>query len=214
MKTREDLHCPVGGLSLKRVNLRGTTVNVCRKCAGTFLDYSALDDVIRESTHSQDIISELDSRQDREQEDGGQKHRACPRCRKEMTISQYLTGSRIYLDRCHHCHGVWADHGEVKAVVGFVADRHKTANENRIKQEAAMRAMGVEIAKAVSNRHKLQELAELSRHMSGPVTTVDANISQDHPSAQERCKGRRNPACDDRPYQRKHNDICTAVAAC
>jgi len=166
----ETLRCPDDGASLAKVDLRGTPVNVCRTCGGTFLDASALDDIIRDSAIAGDIPPDMEEAEDRKPEDGSQKHRKCPRCGAGMATTQFLSFSKIYLDRCIHCNGVWTDRGEVRAVVDHVAEKHKAVYEATRAHDASMNTIGVEIARAVHHRHKMQELANLGTHMSSRAT--------------------------------------------
>jgi len=164
------MKCPVDGTDLGKAWLGGVAVAVCRKCGGAFLKYSSLDDIIRDSVSSVDMAEDGDMVHSRE--NGRQLHRRCPGCGREMTTTRFLEGSDIYIDRCQWCNGVWADHGELQAAALFARERQRSAVDAQATLEENMRAMGVEIARAVRERQRLQDLADLALHLKGRVSVL------------------------------------------
>ncbi len=98
-----------------------TTVDRCRACAGVWLDLGELETVQRDSHISSAELDDVDVIADayemaRQKALRGIK---CPRCSLPLEAVEYAYCSRVLIDRCVKCEGIWLDAGELEALEKF-----------------------------------------------------------------------------------------------
>ncbi len=112
------MQCPDCGIDLTAVAYRGVLIHECGGCRGRWFEREELrkakdrtDDDLRwldfypfEATNKLAVPSQG-------------KH--CPRCAIEMSSLTY-DKSRVVVDRCTKCVGVWLDHGEFEKIIRYL----------------------------------------------------------------------------------------------
>jgi uncharacterized protein len=98
-----------------------TTVDRCRACAGVWLDPGELETIQQGSHISPAELDDVDVIADayemaRQKALPGIK---CPRCGLSLEAVEYAYCSRILIDRCAKCGGIWLDAGELEALEKF-----------------------------------------------------------------------------------------------
>ncbi len=118
------MNCPVDGEVLTSARYEADIqVDECAKCRGIWLDAGELQRI--ESTKERDYSEELKGIPDhvaRAYEMARQrseKERTCPSCGKALERREYGYCSRITVDSCPGCSGIWLDRGELSALEVF-----------------------------------------------------------------------------------------------
>jgi len=143
-----------------QVKSKSAVVDICPDCKGVWFDSGEFVDFVRTLTESEEIspqtpqlfkppaIQTVDI--------GKEQDKICPRCRQKLKIFNYAYDSNVFLDKCPHCQGMWADGGEVKEVARY------------LKEDPRITA----IAEGLIQRNQtLEDLTELSK------TLMDTNLS-------------------------------------
>ncbi|MBD3242411.1 MAG: hypothetical protein GF331_17605 [Chitinivibrionales bacterium] len=130
------MQCPVDGERLRPLTYEADIeVDRCAACGGTWLDAGELERV--EETYEKDHSTELaaiPSDVIRSMEMARQQaapRRACPKCSREMERREYGYCSRILIDACPACRGVWLDKGELGALEIFFEKSRADTRELR-----------------------------------------------------------------------------------
>jgi Zn-finger nucleic acid-binding protein len=118
------MKCPRDGEALARFTYEAdVVVDKCPRCAGVYLDKGELEAIqeIREHAYAEELKTIPDDVAAayafaRQQQQGVAN---CPRCAGEMSAKEYAYCSRILVDVCPTCAGIWLDAGEVKALEVF-----------------------------------------------------------------------------------------------
>ena len=118
------MKCPVDGEPLTSARYEAEIqVDECAKCRGIWLDAGELHRI--ESTKERDYSEELKripdhvARAYEMARQKAQKERTCPSCGRELETKEYGYCSRITVDSCPGCHGLWLDRGELSALEVF-----------------------------------------------------------------------------------------------
>jgi len=113
------MNCPDCEGTLKTIDCKGIKIDECSSCKGHWFDRGELrlakdkeDDDIRwldfdpfgKDANSLSVESE---------------GKACPKCSKNMKSLTYRK-SKIIIDKCTDCEGVWLDNGEFEKIVEFL----------------------------------------------------------------------------------------------
>ncbi len=118
------MKCPVDGSGLQSMTYEADiVVERCAACGGTWLDAGELERIeeTREKDHREelsaippDIVRSMEMARQQAAPD-----RACPKCARVMERREYGYCSRILIDTCPSCRGVWLDKGELAALEVF-----------------------------------------------------------------------------------------------
>lgn len=95
-------------------------VDQCFVCGGVWFDKSELDKYLTEHMHAVDspsVGTELNKAFDHKIGD-------CPRCQRPLVKKPFSLDSRVTIDSCEQCHGVWLDAAEIDRVER-IADRRQ-----------------------------------------------------------------------------------------
>lgn len=109
------MRCPVCEVEMFVLEFEHVEVDYCYECAGVWLDSGELE-LIGERTGAleAELLAALE-RPASGRPPGGK--RPCPVCGRAMGEVATRTDPPIVLDRCPREHGMWFDHGELRAVV-------------------------------------------------------------------------------------------------
>jgi hypothetical protein len=118
------MKCPADDESLTTTTYETEIrVDECPSCRGIWLDQGELERIqkTRERDYSEELRKIPDSvagayEMARQKTQG---ERTCPACGREMEKREYAYSSRILIDSCPSCRGVWLDRGEVQALEVF-----------------------------------------------------------------------------------------------
>jgi len=135
LKSRTEYACPSCNANLDLYTIFGIKIEACSKCKGIFLDKDELRGLKDKTAKgSWQTLRWMDD----EVEAIG-KHNAmpskrlCPKCRKIQFVSASFGDSRILIDWCPKCNGVWLDRDEFQQIVEFLKSKHNklTSDEMR-----------------------------------------------------------------------------------
>ena len=147
------LDCPRCASELRRADVSGERLDVCKSCGGAFLAQRLLIPVLtalsRELARDLDIDTPLDPIEDR-----GAGIR-CPRCSGPMENFGYMGADLVHLDRCDRCACIWADSGELGAATLLFARTNLRRDEALRRARDEFRQMSnrvdaVQVARATS----------------------------------------------------------------
>jgi Zn-finger nucleic acid-binding protein len=116
--------CPRDGEVLARFTYESNVVvDKCPRCSGIFLDKGELEAIqeIKERSYEEELKVIPDDVAAayaiaRQKQQGTAN---CPKCAREMFAKEYAYCSRILIDVCPTCAGVWLESGELKALEVF-----------------------------------------------------------------------------------------------
>src|SRR5260370_34446210 len=106
------MKCPDCQSELKVAKLKGINIHECIKCKGKWFERSEL---IRAKNKADDGLRWLDFDpfgEDAEKLSVASDGKPCPRCVKKMQSLAY-SQSKVVIDKCQSCQGVWLAHGEL-----------------------------------------------------------------------------------------------------
>jgi len=130
------IKCPRDGEALARFTYESNVVvDKCPRCSGVYLDKGELEAIqeIKENAYEEELKAIPDdvaaayaiARQKQ------QGPASCPKCAREMSAKEYAYASRILIDVCPQCAGIWLDAGELKALEVFFERVTKPTGEVR-----------------------------------------------------------------------------------
>ncbi|NOZ87713.1 MAG: rhomboid family intramembrane serine protease [Deltaproteobacteria bacterium] len=159
--------CPVDHTLLKSLVFNGVTLDQCPNCGGIWFDRNELDETVRRLIRFPQEASAIDVPLGETQDINDlEQYRSlsCPRCRDtKLSAGRFGRISNVVLDTCPRCRGVWADHGELTALVEFM---HTPAGTNNSSASINTRKMGEAIASAVKQRQHYKEIKELGSSLN------------------------------------------------
>lgn len=129
------MQCPRDGAPLTTEPYGdNTAVDRCAACGGVWLDLGELENIQDGcSIHAADLddIDVIANAYEmaRQKFAPGIK---CPRCALSLEAAEYAYCSRVLVDRCAKCAGVWLDFGELEALERFF--KHATRPRERFWQ--------------------------------------------------------------------------------
>lgn len=113
------MKCPDCGAELGPFNYRDILIHECPKCKGRWFER---DELRKAKDKADDDLRWLDfdpfgKEAAKFQVASRGKH--CPRCSVKMMSLTYQT-SRVIIDECQSCRGIWLDHGEFQAIIRYL----------------------------------------------------------------------------------------------
>ncbi len=103
---------------LKQIDYRGIKINECENCKGRWFNKEELR---KAKDKTDDDLRWLDF--DPFGEEGKSKvakrGKKCPECSEEMDTLTY-NDSKVKIDKCPKCEGVWLDHGEFEKIIKYL----------------------------------------------------------------------------------------------
>ncbi len=111
------MKCPRCAHYLVRFHLKNVQIDECKNCKGTWFDR----DELRKAKDSTDKdlrwldfdVFDLKNKTSKE------NTIECPRCTSEMSTLEYMD-SKVKIDRCNSCYGVWLDDEEFKKIISYL----------------------------------------------------------------------------------------------
>lgn len=120
--------CPNDNLELQRTKLKGVNIDECTKCQGVWFDKDELK-VVKDRTDENIRWINFEIFQEQENKFGkGETSKKCPKDHTMMNVLQY-SNSKITIEKCPECQGVWLDKDEFIKIIKSL--------EKRIYQETA-----------------------------------------------------------------------------
>ncbi len=129
------MKCPDHHTELGQINYRGILIDECPTCKGRWFDR---DELRKAKDSTDDDLRWLDF--DPFGTEAGRfevpsKGRLCPKCSTKMASLTYET-SRVTIDKCPQCHGIWLDHGEFEAIVKHLEKTVSSETASEYAQDA------------------------------------------------------------------------------
>jgi|GEM_PF-2525711 len=122
-------HCPDCKSSLAPKSFYGMTVDACPQCAGIFFDEGEIN---RVRAAGPQALSELEDMVQPTMAITSERAtlRLCPCCDKGMDTYRYQYTSKVMLDSCSDCGGLWIQDGELAAIRQYL-EQERTATAGR-----------------------------------------------------------------------------------
>ena len=113
------MKCPRDGTVLASVQLLGLQLDKCHQCDGIWFDRGELERLRDAKVEDAEEALERKYGDPRVQTGAVREHMRCPRCGDARLLqSTYTYVSRVSIDRCERCQGIWLDDGELDAIIG------------------------------------------------------------------------------------------------
>lgn len=110
--------CPLCKINLQKELLNNTEIDYCSKCLGTWFDEDEL--ALAKDNKDKDLKwLDFDLWEDIGKFRISYGIRLCPTCRMPL-YEIYYGDSKIVVDVCSVCHGVWLDRAEFKKIVDYL----------------------------------------------------------------------------------------------
>jgi Zn-finger nucleic acid-binding protein len=135
--TNKYLECPRDHSRLQETHVGEAQLDVCPKCTGQFFD-------------SGEMFASFGMKADPSYWDRSETASAvreseihCPRCEKTMLLQDVsYEGTKVEIDRCRGCAGIWLDKGEVEALIKIGDKLEPLVNAEVEKAKADLAKMG------------------------------------------------------------------------
>jgi len=117
--------CPSCNTKLNLYKIFSIKIEGCPKCKGIFLDKDELRSLKDKSTKGSWLTLRWmdDEVEALEQAKAMPSRRPCPKCSNVNLISTVFGNSKIILDWCPSCHGLWLDREELQEILQHMADK-------------------------------------------------------------------------------------------
>jgi len=119
------MKCPDCHKELKPIDCKGIQIDECVKCKGRWFDR----DELRKAKDRQDNdLRWLDFDpfgKDAEKLSVASEGKICPKCSVKMSSLKYMD-SKVVIDKCLNCKGVWLNPKEFDKVIRFLEDKVST----------------------------------------------------------------------------------------
>lgn len=116
------MKCPDCQNDLQPINCKGIVIDECVKCKGKWF---ARDELRRAKDSTDESLRWLDFDpfgKDAEQLSVASEGKICPKCSNNMASLKYMD-SKVVIDKCITCKGVWLDPGELVRVIRYLENR-------------------------------------------------------------------------------------------
>ena len=113
------MKCPDCQNELKIIDLKGVKIDECVKCRGKWFERNELRLV---KDRQDDYLRWLDFDpfgKDAEKLSIPSDGKKCPKCLKQMNSLTYQQ-SKILIDKCSTCEGIWLNHGELVKIIRYL----------------------------------------------------------------------------------------------
>jgi len=115
------MKCPICKKNLSSTILCNVEVNYCPKCLGLWFEEEELRWAKDEKDRNLGWL-DVDLWRDKKKLKISYGMRLCPSCRVPL-YEVYYGDSRIIVDVCNLCHGVWLDRAEFKKIIDWLKER-------------------------------------------------------------------------------------------
>ena len=117
------LACPACRSDLQPGYLRGVAIDRCVECRGLWVETGELG-----------VLLGTPADLPQAPEPGKDNGRRCPACGVGMFERRYDSASKVRLDACPRCHGIWLDPGELQALEPVVRALPAAFPEGRVRR--------------------------------------------------------------------------------
>lgn len=158
LKSATSLVCPTCKKNLNTYTAYGIKFDACPVCKGLWLNLQELHQLKDKAEKgSWETLRWLNDEVDAiEKANAMPSTRACPKCKSVELVSTNFGDSKIIIDWCPNCHGLWLDEGEFRDIV----DSLKSELINMPAKEAEQKAYQ-DIKEVLHGRgHELSELLD------------------------------------------------------
>jgi len=115
------MECPNDKEQLEKVLFHNVEADYCPKCLGIWFDTEELRLAKDDKEESLNWV-DVDLWRDKSKFEVMQGKKYCPIDRTGLVEVQY-DGSKIKVDFCKMCHGVWLDRGEFKQIINYLKNK-------------------------------------------------------------------------------------------
>lgn len=110
------MKCPLCKKEMKTVKIEKIELDECSDgCHGLWFDIKELQKLDEKAEGSGGELARILA-YDRAKDLNPFRKVNCPRCNIKMQRHEYIDQSRIYIDECFKCGGIWLDRGELGAI--------------------------------------------------------------------------------------------------
>jgi len=115
------MECPNDGEQLEKVLFHLVEVDYCPKCLGMWFDKDELRRA-KDTRDEQLNWVDVDLWRDKKRFKISRGNKRCPVCRVSLTEVGY-DDSKVKVDFCKMCNGVWLDRGEFKQIINYLKNK-------------------------------------------------------------------------------------------
>ena len=113
------MNCPDCRSRLEGIDSKGIQIHECSNCKGRWFDRGQLRAAKDSEDHHLRWLDFDPFGKDAEKLSVQSEGKVCPKCNKRMNSLKY-TNSRVIIDKCNNCKGVWLDHGEFEKIINYL----------------------------------------------------------------------------------------------
>ncbi|GAH92897.1 unnamed protein product [marine sediment metagenome] len=113
--------CPICKIKLKEATLHNVGINYCSQCLGLWFEEEELRWAKDEKDKSLNWL-DIDLWKDQKKFKIFSGQKLCPKCRLPLYEVNY-GDSKIKVDLCNICHGIWLDRKEFKKIIEYLKER-------------------------------------------------------------------------------------------
>jgi Zn-finger nucleic acid-binding protein len=137
LESETEYVCPACSENLNLYKVFGIKIEACPRCKGIFLEKDELRSLKDKSTKGTWLTLRWmdDEVEAIEKSKAMLSKRLCPKCSKVKFISTHFGESRIILDWCPHCHGVWLDGEEFQEILQYLAGKLNNLTSDEMKSK-------------------------------------------------------------------------------
>ena len=115
------MHCPSCKTTFKKALFYGVEIDYCPKCLGVFFEQDELRQAKDERDRDLNWV-DVNLWEDLKKMNISKEKKLCPKCKLPLYEVNY-DKSKIMVDVCNVCKGVWLDRGEFKKIVSYLKDK-------------------------------------------------------------------------------------------
>lgn len=131
--------CPDCGVDLNTDTVGENQVERCSSCRGLWVLVKEFNELLVDIDRQEAVRQREESAAAPSKKAKTRKKRLCPRCSAVMTQCEFGGSSGVFVDTCKK-HGVWLDHGELRQVVDFLAERQNVTEGDPVLRSKGARA--------------------------------------------------------------------------
>ena len=113
------MKCPDCKNELHEIDCKGINISECVECKGRWFDRAELRAVKDNEDEDLRWLDFDPFGDDAEQLSVRSDGKECPKCSKQMSSLTYRA-SKMLIDKCLECEGVWLAHGEFKRIISYL----------------------------------------------------------------------------------------------
>ena len=172
------MKCPDCKSELQVAKLKGIAIHECLKCKGKWFERNEL---ILAKNKADDGLRWLDFDpfgKDAEKLSVASEGKQCPECEKKMQSLTYVQ-SKVVIDKCRSCEGVWLSHGEIAKAIRYLENVVNSESVKDLSKDSFK-----EFIKIFSGHKGL--ISEVKDYLA-VVNILETRIAVEHPKAAQAC---------------------------